>query len=260
MKISMFQEHATSPIKANFMEILGSAILYFKESCKDLLRLKIQKEQLVSRLEFIGFGCLPMIIILTALGSMILTINTAIELTGRGGRDLIGALIALAALREIVPVFIAFAISARCGTALTAEIATMKVTEQIDVLRVLKISPIYYLLTPSLVAVVMLSPLLLAIASVLSIFAGMFTAKITVDLGFFEFLDSAWRVVSMKEYFYPLIKTVIFSIYALLINISMGLNCSGGAREVGLTTTRATALVIVGIIILDGILTPILHG
>jgi phospholipid/cholesterol/gamma-HCH transport system permease protein len=256
----MYQEHGTSPIKANFLEILGSALIHLKESLIDIVKLKIQKEQLISRLEFIGIGCLPMILILSCLGTMILTVNTAIELSGRGGRDLIGALIALAALREIIPIFISFAISARCGTALTAEIATMKVTDQIDVLRVLKISPIYYLLTPSLIAVFVLTPFLLAISSVLSLFAGMITAKSLVGISFVEFLDSAWRVVSMKEYFYPLIKTIIFSSYALLLNISMGLNCSGGAREVGLTTTRSTALVIVGIIILDGILTPILHG
>jgi phospholipid/cholesterol/gamma-HCH transport system permease protein len=256
----MFQDHASSPIKANFLEILGSALLHLKESFFDILKLKIQKEQFISRLEFIGIGCLPMILILSGLGTMILTVNTAIELSGRGGRDLIGALIALAAFREIIPIFISFAISARCGTSLTAEIATMKVTDQIDVLKVLKISPIYYLLTPSLVAVVVLSPFLLAISSISSTFAGMITAKILVGVSFTEFLDSAWRVVSMKEYFYPLIKTIIFSTYALLLNISMGLNCSGGAREVGLTTTRSTALVIVGIIILDGILTPILHG
>jgi phospholipid/cholesterol/gamma-HCH transport system permease protein len=256
----MYQEHSSSPIKANFLELLGSALLHLKDSFFDILRLKIQKEQLVSRLKFIGIGSLPMILILSSLGTMILTVNTAIELSGRGGRDLIGALIALAALREIIPIFISFAISARCGTALTAEIATMKVTDQIDVLRVLKISPIYYLLTPSLVAVFLLSPFLLALSSVLSIFAGMITAKALVGISFNEFLDSAWRVVSMKEYFYPLIKTITFSLYALLLNISMGLNCTGGAKEVGLTTTRSTALVIVGIIILDGILTPILHG
>ena len=71
----MYQEHSSSPIKANFLELLGSALLHLKDSFFDILRLKIQKEQLVSRLKFIGIGSLPMILILSSLGTMILTVS-----------------------------------------------------------------------------------------------------------------------------------------------------------------------------------------
>ena len=224
-----------------------------------IYRLQIDKEQLVSKLVFLGYESLPMILVLTAISTMILTLNTSIELNNQGGRELVGSLIAVADLREIVPIFIGFAIAARCGTSLTAEISTMKVTEQIDALRILRVDPVYYLMVPVLVGTVLLAPFLLAIASVTSVFAGMFVAKLAVNIEFSEFLDSAWSVLSLKEYFYPLIKTIIFCVYAMLVNITMGLNCSGGAKEVGMATTRATALVIVGIVVLDGILTPILY-
>jgi len=253
------KQHETNSIKSNFLEILGSAMLYFKTSLTYIFKMKINIEQLVAKLVFLGYESIGMILVLTAVSTMILTLNTSIELNNQGGRELIGSLIAIADLREIVPIFVAFAIAARCGTSLTAEISTMKVTEQIDVLRVFKIDPVYYLMVPVLVSIVLLAPFLLAIASVTSIFAGMFVAKIAVNVEFSEFLDSAWSALSLKEYFYPLIKTFVFCVYALLINITMGLNCSGGAREVGMVTTRATALVIVGIIVLDGILTPILY-
>ena len=244
--------------KNSFLSVLGAAVLYLKEALADIFTGRIQKEQFISRLVFIGYECLPMIILLTSLATMILTVNTALELNSRGGRDLIGSLVSLAAMREIVPIFIGFAIAARCGTALTAEVSTMKVTEQIDALRVLKVRPVYFLLSPSLLAVLILVPFLLAIASVISTLSGMILSKYLVNLEFARFLESVWSVVSLQEYFLPLLKAEIFSLYALLINVSMGLDCSGGAREVGMTTTRATALVIVGIVILNGFLTPLL--
>lgn len=252
------QVEASPSTKANFIEILGSALIYLVSTFQYIAKGKIQKSMLVSRLVFIGYESVLMIIALCSIASMILTYNTAIELTNQGGRELVGGLIALADLREIIPIFVAFALAARCGTALTAEISTMTVTEQIDVLRVLKVDPIYFLLTPTILAVIVLAPLLLAIAIIVSLFSGMIVAKLVVNLEFVEFLDSAWKFIGLKEYFYPLIKTEIFCIYSLLINITMGLNCRGGAKEVGQATTKATALVIVGIIILDGILTPIL--
>lgn len=200
-----------------------------------------------------------MVVLLTGIAAMILTLNTAIELTNHGGRELVGGLIAIANFREIVPIFIAFALSACCGTALTAEFSTMKVTEQIDVLRVFKIDPIYYLFAPTLLAVIILAPLLFGIASFATICAGMIVAKISVGLEFTEFLDSAWQSLTLKEFFYPIFKLELFCIFAVTLSMVMGLICEGGAKEVGITTTKATALVLVGIVIIDGIVTPLLY-
>lgn len=245
--------------KAGILEIIGNIVPVLIKSLKMIFTQRIPLKETISKASLIGYESLPMIMILIAIGTSILTLNTSVELVKQGGRDLIGALIILANLREIVPIFVAFGIAARCGTAFTAEVSTMKVSEQIDVLKVLKIDPVYYLVVPAVLAVILLAPLILSISIVVSIFAGMSVAKLAVNLEMTEFLDSAWKVLSLKDYFYPLIKTEIFCIYAVLVNIVMGLMCEGGAREVGMTTTKATALVIMGIILLDGILTSILY-
>jgi phospholipid/cholesterol/gamma-HCH transport system permease protein len=245
--------------KAGFLEIIGNVTPALIKSIQMIFSRRIPIKETISSAALIGYESLPMIMILIAIGTSILTLNTSIELVKQGGRDLIGALIVLTNLREIVPIFIAFGIAARCGTAFTAEVSTMKVTDQIDVLKVLKIDPVYYLLVPAILSVILLAPLLLSISTVVSIFAGMLVAKLAVNLEMTEFLDSAWKVLSLKDYFYPLIKTEIFCVYVVLVNIVMGLMCEGGAREVGMTTTKATALVIMGIILLDGILTTILY-
>lgn len=245
--------------KAGIFEIVGNMAPAFIKSLKMIFARRIPVKETVNKASLIGYESLPMIIILIAIGTSILTLNTSVELVKQGGRDLIGALIVLANLREIVPIFIAFGIAARCGTAFTAEVSTMKVSDQIDVLKVLKIDPVYYLLVPAIFSVIILAPLLLSISIVVSIFAGMSVAKLSVNLEMTEFLSSAWKVLSMKDYLYPLIKTEIFCIYAVLVNIVMGLMCEGGAREVGMTTTKATAMVVLGIILLDGVLTSLLY-
>lgn len=245
--------------KAGYLEIIGNIVPALIKSMQMIFQGRIPLKETLSRSSLIAYESLPMILILIIIGTSILTLNTSTELVKQGGRDLIGALIILANSREIVPIFIAFGIAARCGTAFTAEIATMKISDQIDVLKVLKVDPLYYLMVPALLSVIIFAPLLLGISTVVAMFTGMSVAKIAVDLEMSEFIDSAWKVVSLKDYFYPLLKTEIFCIYCVLINISMGLLCEGGAREVGMTTTKATALVVIGVIILDGILTSILY-
>ncbi len=246
-------------ILQRFLIVQGSALVKLKQALGFILRGKIDSAQFRRQFVFIGYECLPMVIALTALASMILTVNIAVELNSRGGRELIGALISAADLREILPLFTAFAIAARCGTAITAEIASMKVTEQVDVLRVMKVDPIYYLLSPKLLATFLLGPLLVAIALITSMVSGLVISWASIGLEPIQFLDQAWRELSLKEYFYPLLKTEIFTLYAILISVSYGLDCKGGARDVGIATTEATAMIMVAIIVLDGILTAILY-
>ncbi len=255
----MYKLYDKSSIHVGPMELLGSFVLHLSKAFLYIIKFKINFERFIKSLIFLGYESIPMVVILTSIAAMILTVNTSIELTNHGGRELVGGLIAIANLREIVPIFIAFALSACCGTALTAEFSTMKVTEQVDALKVFKIDPIYYLITPNLLAVIVVAPLLLGIASLISILAGMLVAKVSVNLEFTEFLNSAWSALTLKELFYPLIKVEIFCVFALTLNMVMGLLCEGGAKEVGMTTTKATALVLVGIVILDGIITPLLY-
>jgi phospholipid/cholesterol/gamma-HCH transport system permease protein len=246
-------------MKIKFLSLIGLLSKNFFDSLVHLSRCKIEKKELLGQLIFIGYESLPMALILSSMASMILTLNTAFELNNHGGREIVGALTAISNQREILPLFIAFAIAARCGTAMTAEISTMKVTEQIDVLKVFRIDPLYYILVPRMLSIILLMPLIIAIASIVNFFTSMLVAKYSINIEFGVFLDSAKKVIDLKEYFYPLIKAEIFGIYSVLMSVSVGLAVEGGAKEVGLATTKATAYVIVGIIILNSIITPVLY-
>jgi phospholipid/cholesterol/gamma-HCH transport system permease protein len=129
------------------LQFLGLCFLNFYLSLKQIVTFRVEKTELVRQLVFIAYESLPMILVLTCVSSLIITVNTATELIKYGGRELIGAAITLSNLQEITPIFIAFAITARCGTAFTAEIATMKISDQLDALKIMKIDQLYYLMS-----------------------------------------------------------------------------------------------------------------
>ncbi|MCH2226342.1 MAG: ABC transporter permease [Candidatus Caenarcaniphilales bacterium] len=226
---------------------------------KKIFQGKIDKGELVRHIVFIAFESLPMILVLTSVSSLIITVNTATELEKYGGRELIGAAITLSNLQEITPIFIAFAIMARCGTAYTAEIASMKISDQINALQIMKVDPLYYLLTPRLLAIILITPFILAISAFCSTIAGMLMANISIKLEYVEFLDSAWRYATMKEYLYPLVKTIIFNVFMVIVVVSTALSCGKSSKDVGLATSRASTMVIIGVVVLNGFLTPILY-
>ena len=148
---------------------------------------------------------------------------------------------------------------ARCGTAYTAEIASMKISDQINALQIMKVDPLYYLLTPRLLAIILITPFILAISAFCSTIAGMLMANISIKLEYVEFLDSAWRYATMKEYLYPLVKTIIFNVFMVIVVVSTALSCGKSSKDVGLATSRASTMVIIGVVVLNGFLTPILY-
>jgi len=241
------------------LQFLGLCFLNFYLSLKQILRLRIEKTELVRQLVFIAYESLPMILVLTSVSSLIITVNTATELSKYGGRELIGAAITLSNLQEITPIFIAFAITARCGTAITAEIATMKISDQLNALKVMRIDVLYYLLTPKLLAVILLTPFVLSLSALVSMISGMLMANYAIKLEYFEFLDSAWKYASMKEYLYPLIKAEIFNIYTIVTCVSFALVCGDSSKDVGIATSRASTAVLIGVVIINGFLTPIMY-
>ena len=241
------------------MNFIGLCLFNLYCSFKQICKARIEQGELIRQMVFIAYESLPMILVLTSVSSLIITVNTATELAKYGGRELIGAAITLSNLQEITPIFIAFAIMARCGTAFTAEIATMKISDQVNALKIMKIDPLYYLLTPRLLAMVLVSPFVLAISAFFSTISGMIMANISIKLEYTEFLDSAWRYATLKEYLYPLLKTELFNIFMITVVVSIALTCGNSSKEVGLATSRASTMVIIGVVIINAFLTPILY-
>jgi phospholipid/cholesterol/gamma-HCH transport system permease protein len=199
------------------------------------------------------------VLICTIAGS-VLALQSAQRFAQSGATAYVGGLVALAIVREIAPIFTCLAVGARAGTAIAAEIANMQVTEQVDALRILRISPIRYLLVPRLLACLCALPMLTLIGSVVAIAGGMVVAQTVTGLHYSKFLESVWLSLKPSDVRISLFKAMIFGIILAAISCTVGLNTRGGAKDVGLATTRAVVLISITIIIADFLLTWVFFG
>ena len=127
----------------------------------------------------------------------------------------------------------------------------MRVTEQIDAIKVLKVNPVEYLFVPRVLSGILMMPIVVILASVVGVLAGALTTALTTDLSFRAYFDSAWLGVYMKDLFVSLLKAVAFGGTIALISCTCGYYASGGAKGVGLATTKAVVWSFVAIVIWD---------
>lgn len=159
----------------------------------------------------------------------------------------------MAILREISPVIVAILIAGRTGAAITAQIGTMKVTEEVDAITTLGLSPLAVLVIPRMLALLLAMPLLVYIGDIAGIAGGMVVAQQQLDISYHMFLDRAADVLLLKTLLVGLGKAPVFAVFIALIACRMGLSVTRDARSVGANTTSTVVQSLVAIIILNAI-------
>lgn len=167
----------------------------------------------------------------------------------------IGAILSIAFVRELSPVFTAIILSSRIGSSFTAELAVMKVTEQIDALYLLKTDPIVYLVWPRLLACVFMLPFLNLFFLLTSIFTGLFISFILYSVPPPIFLVSSFASLSFQDFLKSIFKSMIFGLILSTVSCAWGLTARGGSKNVGRSTTSAVVTVLLLIFIVDCLLT-----
>jgi phospholipid/cholesterol/gamma-HCH transport system permease protein len=168
--------------------------------------------------------------------------------------ETVGALVCVSSVMEIAPIFVSFAIASQAGTAMTAELAHMQITEQISAMRLSKVDPINYLISTRLCAAIYVLPLIIIAGAFFSILGGLIVAKFQAGIEFGIFLDSVWRSLKLKDIWYSVIKGFFFANYIIAVHTTFGLGARGGAKEVGMMTSTSTIWVTVGIICINALL------
>lgn len=244
----------------SFFENAGILFLNLKNSFAFVVRGDIDVPKLLAQMAAIGFDSLIMSVLICAIAGSVLALQSAQRFAQSGATAYVGGLVAIAVVREIAPIFTCLAVGARAGTAIAAEIANMKVTEQVDALRILRISPLRYLMVPRLLACLLVLPMLTLVGSVVSIISGMIVAQVVSGLHYSKFLESVWLSLKLSDIRISLFKAMIFGIILAAISCTIGLNTRGGAKDVGLATTRAVIWISITIIIADFLLTWVFFG
>jgi phospholipid/cholesterol/gamma-HCH transport system permease protein len=188
---------------------------------------------------------------------MVLALQTAYALAAFGGKMFVGRVVALSLLRELGPVLTALMVGGRVGSGITAEIGSMVVTEQVDALRSMAVSPIRRLVAPRVIATVLMLPVLTALADLLGILGGLLIAVVELNMTAQDYLGSIWNQLAISDIMSGLSKTVFFGFEIALVGCWNGLKVEGGASAVGVATTRTVVLASICVLISDFFLTKL---
>ncbi len=221
---------------------------------RSLLRPRsIRWRALLRVIELDGVRALPITGLLTFLVGIVIAYQGAEQLRKFGTNIFIVDLVGISLVREISPLIVAILIAGRSGSAYAAEIGTMKVTEELDAVRTLGISPINLLVLPRSLALVIALPLLTVYADVLGVFGGMLVATSQLNVSFTEFLARFEEAVAVRHFLIGLAKAPFFAMIIAMVGCYQGLQIRGGVDDVGRHTTIAVVQSIFLVIVFDAI-------
>ncbi|QLE58433.1 MlaE family lipid ABC transporter permease subunit [Nostoc sp. TCL26-01] len=226
---------------------LLAAIFLGGQAIVHLLRGKIHWRNTKEQMAAVGPDSLFIALLTAVFVGAVFTIQVAREFINFGAGNLVGGVLAVALTRELSPVLTAVILAGRVGSAFAAEIGTMRVSEQIDAMLMLRTDPIDYLVIPRLLACCLMLPILTLLSLVTGLLGGLVIATNLYGISDTVFLDSARNLLEVWDICSALIKASCFGLLIAIIGCSWGLTTTGGAKGVGQSTTTAvvTALLII---------------
>lgn len=243
-----------------FLEAVGELTLLLTQTMLTLLRGRIALPETVRQMAVIGVNSLPIALLTIGFSGMVLSLHTASQLSSLGGDRFVGGLVSISMAREAAPVLAAVVVAARVGSAIAAEIGSMKVTEQIDALRALAVSPIYYLVVPRFLAGVLMLPVITIFANIAGVAGGYVVAVYSAGISDAVFLTSAREMLLWRDLALGIVKTFVFGAIIALVGCDRGLRTEGGAAGVGRSTTEAVVVSIVLIYVANYFLAALMFG
>ncbi|MBA4393895.1 MAG: ABC transporter permease [Desulfobacca sp.] len=213
---------------------------------------------LIKQMEFIGVKSLFIVVLTGVFSGMVLALQSYHGFRKFGGESLMGGIVALSLAREMGPVMTALMVNARAGSAIAAELGTMRVTEQIDALEVMAINPVQYLVVPRIWAGVLMVPLLTAINILVGIIGGYFVGVVLLNINSGVFIAKMIKMMELADLVQGLVKSVFFGLILTLIGCYKGYYTYGGAEGVGRATTEAVVISSVSILIGTYVITSLL--
>ena len=221
------------------INFLGLCVQNLITSIKYLFSRQVRLSSIISQAAAISYDSLTIALTISFIAAIVITIQVAKQFLMSGADTYIGGTITIVMIREIAPGFVALAIGARAGTAISAEIANMQVTEQVDAIKTLKVDPVGYYFTPRLISAAITVPMVVLIAEMIGILGGLIVSYYTIGLHPYRYLNSVCLWLEMKDVYISLFKAFIFGILIALVCATQGYLTKGGAKEVGISTTQA---------------------
>jgi phospholipid/cholesterol/gamma-HCH transport system permease protein len=241
--IALFGEHIL---------LLGRALIW-------LFRRPLRTRLFLDQMEFVGVGSLPIIMLVGFFTGAVTALQAILALSLFEQQRYVGFGVGISLARELAPVFTALMITARAGSGMATELASMRITEQVDALTTFAVNPVQYLVTPRLVASAIMLPVMSMVFNVVGLIGVYVVAIISYHIDLGQVLALFRHGVDPIDYIEGIIKAFFFGITMATCACYQGLSVRGGAKEVGLATTRAVVSTAVTVLVLDYFLIQIMN-
>lgn len=206
----------------------------------------------------IGVKSFPIAALTSIFVGMVMVLQTGVQLVKFGSKNYVPGISFIANAREFVPAFCAIVVGARVAASITAEVGTMRVTEQLDAMDILNVDPVRYLAVPRVIAMTIMLPLICSICLVTGFLGGMVVGNAALGIEPLAYYTTTLKFAYLSDIFGGLFKTVIFGMIISLTGCYYGFNTSGGAAGVGRATTNSVVLTLILILTFDYLLTSLI--
>jgi phospholipid/cholesterol/gamma-HCH transport system permease protein len=247
-------------VSPRWLRRLCASCLIGGQAISAIARGKVNSTDLVAEMMEAGPGSFLIVVITSLAAGTVFNIQAVAELSKQGANSAVGGLLALGLAREIAPLLTATLLTGKVATAYAAQLGTMKVTEQIDAITMLRTDPVEYLVVPRVLAMVIMAPVQCLLFFWVGIWSGQISSTWLYNIPPSVFWNSVRSWMDPDDLPNMLIKAVVFGLLIAVIACGWGLTTRGGPKEVGTSTTGAVVMILVTVALMDALLTQILFG
>jgi phospholipid/cholesterol/gamma-HCH transport system permease protein len=219
----------------------------------------LRRRQILEQMAKIGVDSLPIVFLISMFTGMVLALQSAYQMQRFSAEMYIASLVVFSMTRELGPVLTALIVAGRVGASITAELGTMKVTEQLDAMETLATNPIKYLVVPRFLALIIMLPLLTVYSDLVGIFGGYLVGVYKLGISHSMYMKNTWQPLKYKDFFTGLIKSFFFGIIICIVACYEGMTAEGGAEGVGRSTTACVVVSFILIIASDCFFTALFY-
>ena len=242
-----------------YIDYVGAITKLFFQALYWMFVPPIKRERIYEQAKRIGLESLPIVSLVALFIGIILALQTAYQMQKLSSEIYIASIIALSLVRELGPVITSLVVAGRCGAAITAELGTMKVTEQIDALETLATNPVKYLVVPRFIAFTFMLPVLTLYANLIGIIGGYLICVYRLGIRSSMYISMTFDALQIKDLVTGLFKTIVFGIIIAMVGCLEGMRTEGGAEGVGKATTTSVVTSFILILAADCVFTAVFY-
>jgi phospholipid/cholesterol/gamma-HCH transport system permease protein len=236
----------------------GSIGVFCIDAIRTLFTTRLKVKKTFYQMSYIGVGSLSIIFLVGSAVGAVLALQIYIGLERYGATQFVGPIVFIAMAREFGPIFASLMVIGRAGSAMTAELGSMRISEQIDALQTLCINPLQYLIVPRILASTIIVPFLSIFCSFFGIFAGYVTSIYVLNINPETYMEAIRSNVELSDITNGIIKAIAFGFILSVIATYKGYTTKGGAKGLGICTTQSVVFANVSVILADYILSSLM--